>query len=82
LKRALQSFGVVTGYQEVPVVGRTLLKGYGQMPVLGYNPQSSLNGYTTAAVPMNGPSVSSRIMGAIPGTGKGSGISNGSELMG
>jgi len=81
IKRALTSFGVVTGYGDMPVVGRQV-RGYQKVPVLGYNPQSSLNGYETAAMPMNGPNISSRIMGSVAASGKGSGISSGSECMG
>ncbi len=82
LKRALVSFGVVTGYGAMPVVGRTQMNGYQKVPVIGYNPQSSLNGYETASMPINGPNISNKIMGSVNGSGKGSGLTTGSELIG
>jgi hypothetical protein len=66
IKRALTSFGVVTGYGSVDVISGRMVKGYQKVPaVSGYNPQASLNGYPTASVPINGPNVSARIMGKV-----------------
>jgi hypothetical protein len=43
LKRALSQFGVISGYQSVPVIGRRGVGGYQQVPVIGKMP-SQLNG--------------------------------------
>lgn len=75
-KRALKAFGVISGYQRVPVVG-----GYGAVPVVGvanrrhlngYSPNQALNGYNVPR-PMN-------VMGSM---GSGSGVTNttGGDLM-
>lgn len=35
LKRALKKFGVIKGYQSVPVIGRPKMAGYQSVPVIG-----------------------------------------------
>ena len=76
LKRGMKAFGVVSGFRAVPVISN--VAGFQSVPVIsGYTPNRSLNGYRTAQVPING--VHSKVMG---GVGKGTGMSNGSELMG
>jgi hypothetical protein len=49
IKRALGEFGVVNGiggYQNVPVIGRHSMNGYGKVPVIsGYRAGGQLNGY-------------------------------------
>lgn len=83
-KRLLKAFGVITGYQSVPVIGNRMLAGYGSVPVVnGYNVPQALpssrvagvfNGYNVPPVPKQ------QVMG---GMGNGSGLMNDdSGLMG
>lgn len=54
LKRALKSFGVITGYQATPVIGRSHMRGYQSVPVIGRMPPqlagipAQLRGYRPA----------------------------------
>jgi len=84
VRRLLKEFGIITGYQSVPVVARRNVNGYGAVPVVGNG------GYKTSRVALNGvfngyqvppvPAGSSNVMGS---TGSGSGLSaSGSECMG
>lgn len=54
LKRGLKSFGVISGYQSVPVIGgRRVIRGYQKVPVIGnINTPAQLQGYR-----VNGPSI-------------------------
>jgi hypothetical protein len=38
LKLLLKKFGVITGYQSTPVIGRRAIRGYQSVPVIGANP--------------------------------------------
>lgn len=73
--------GLMNGYGSVPVVGRPRVNGYGSVPVIGqgYNTNSNLSGALNGYKVPKPPS----IMGCLyPGSGSGSGISNGgSEMM-
>lgn len=79
LKRALKSFGVITGYGMVPVIGaytpNVSLNGYQKVPVIG--------GYQTASVPINGVAPGhSKIMGSVNAS-EGSGrLNSGSNCLG
>jgi hypothetical protein len=46
VKRLLKAFGILNGFQSVPVLGRRQVNGYGKVPVLG--------GYQTNPVALNG----------------------------
>ncbi len=88
VRRLLKEFGIITGYQSVPVVAKRHLNGYGAVPVVGNG------GYKTARTSLNGalngvfngyqvPPVpygaGANVMGS---TGSGSGLmANGSECM-
>jgi hypothetical protein len=58
LKKSLKSFGVISGYGSVPVIGRRMVAGYGSVPVIGeigYNPGAQqLNGYQPGAGMLGG----------------------------
>lgn len=43
-KRALKSFGVISGYQSVPVIGRRRIAGYQSVPVIGGRTPAQLQG--------------------------------------
>lgn len=85
VRRLLKEFGVITGYQSVPVVAKRQLNGYGAVPVVGNG------GYKTSRVALNGvfngyqvPGVPYGAAGVMGSTGAGSGsglVSNGSECM-
>jgi hypothetical protein len=82
-KRLLKEFGVINGFQSVPVLAGRRMNGYNSVPVLG--------GYNTSRTAMNGiggyrvgPRIngSSNVMGcAASGSGL-TGNNAGSELMG
>lgn len=64
LKLGLKSFGIMngglTGYGDVPVIGRRLLSGYQDVPVIGgFSPSGTLNGYA-----VNGYSRNQNVMGS------------------
>lgn len=66
IKRALQSFGVVTGYGMVDVVSGARVRGYNpQASLNGYQKVPTVGGYETAGVPINGPALHNRIMGRV-----------------
>ena len=51
LKRALKKFGIIAGYQAVPVIGaRKKIHGYQQTPVIGMIP-NQLTGYRVNGIP-------------------------------
>lgn len=60
LKRALKKFGVIKGYQSVPVIGSRRMAGYQSVPVIGGVPGQlqgvppQLNGYRSAGSGVNG----------------------------
>lgn len=85
LKRALKSSGIISGYQNVPVIGAPRMAGYQSTPVIGGKrpPQLAgrpaqlqgfrVNGYTPTG---------SGVMGSIGNpAGRGSGITTGSSYM-
>lgn len=82
LKRALKKFGVIKGYQAVPVLGRPRMAGYQSVPVLGKTvtpPQLSgrpaqLQGYGVNGYTPHG-------SGVMSGTGSGISTNAGSGYM-
>lgn len=94
LKRALRQMGVISGYQNVPVIGRRRLAGYQNTPVLGGLPPQlagvpgQLQGFkVNGGLGYNGyGSQGSGVMGTMinpngTAAGKGSGVSTGSGYM-
>lgn len=89
LKRALKVMGVISGYQNVPVIGRHRMAGYQNVPVIGATPPQlagktpaqlqgfRVNGYTPAGSGVGAyiPS-GSGVMGSIGNCDSGSGITN------
>lgn len=89
LKRALHVMGVISGYQNVPVIGRHRMAGYQNVPVIGATPPQlagktpaqlqgfRVNGYTPAGSGVGAyiPS-GSGVMGSIGNCDGGSGITN------
>lgn len=81
-RRLLKAFGVINGFQAVPVIGRKMLpssrvNGYGAVPVVaGYNvPQQMngvFNGYNVPSMPK------AQVMGSVQGSGL---VGNGSDYM-
>jgi len=89
LKRALKVMGVISGYQNVPVIGRHRMAGYQNVPVIGGTPPQlagktpaqlqgfRVNGYNAAGSGVGAyiPS-GSGVMGSIGNCEGGSGITN------
>ncbi len=79
LKRALKKFGVITGYQAVPVIGKRMA-GYQAVPVIGRVPSqlsgtpSQLEGFRVNGYTPTGSG--SKVMGSVD-CNSGSGINNG-----
>lgn len=91
LKRGLKKFGMITGYQSVPVIGNRL-GGYQAVPVIGSRTPAQLSGapaqlqgFRVNGYQPTGSGVMGKVSGLYDGfgvNGCGSGISNGgSELM-
>lgn len=82
LKRALKKFGVIKGYQSVPVIGRPKMAGYQSVPVIGKTsvpPQlagrpAQLQGYRVNGYTPHG-------SGVMSGTGSGLAVNSGSGYM-
>lgn len=82
-KKLLTEFGVISGFRQVPVIGRRNMNGFRQVPVVnGYNTNSSplsMGGYNPNSSPlsMNGYQrpFHQQVMGSTGGSG--SGITNG-----
>ncbi len=82
LKRALKKFGVIKGYQSVPVIGRPRMAGYQSVPVIGKTstpPQLSgrpaqLQGYRVNGYTPHG-------SGVMSGSGSGIATNSGSGYM-
>lgn len=79
-KRLLKAFGIINGFEAVPVIGRRMLQnssvnGYGAVPVVaGYNVPQRMNGVFNG---YNVPPLKQTVMGNV---GSGVGM-DGSELM-
>lgn len=87
LKRLLREFGVISGYQAVPVIGSQSrgINGYQAVPVIGnpFNP-SGINGYrVNGGYMVNGQGDgTSRVMGnAVGSAGSGSGLMTAGNMM-
>lgn len=92
LRRAAKKFGIVTGYQSVPVIGRRVA-GYQHVPVIGHVPNqltgipNQLTGYRVNGYRPNGSRVMGKVSGlydgyGVAGAGSGSGVmTSGSECM-
>lgn len=78
LKRALKQFGVVSGYQSVPVIG-----GYQSVPVIGNyaSRPAALNGYGVNGYRVNGYRVNGRPQ-SVMGSAMDRGSTSGSDLLG
>jgi hypothetical protein len=90
LRRALKQMGVIKGYQAVPVIGRRRMAGYQNTPVLGATNNGTpaqlqgvpdqLQGFrVNGGLGFNG--YGSQGSGVMGSTGRGSGISTGSDYM-
>lgn len=77
IKRALKQFGMISGYQSVPVLAGAGIRGYQNVPVLGGIPAqlqgvpAQLQGYGTRGSGVNGYNTAQKIMGGIGNTGSG-----------
>lgn len=84
LKRALSVLGIMTGYQNVPVIGRHRMAGFQSVPVIGRTPPQlagkvppQLGGYRPAGSGVGAYiNQGSGVMGAIGCCEGGSGITN------
>lgn len=77
LKRAAKKMGLLTGYQNVPVIGRHKMAGYQSVPVIGGNTPPQLSGRTPAQLQ------GFRVNGYIPtGSGVMAGFDGGSGVGG
>lgn len=54
LKRLLKEFNVITGFQDVPVLGRRSMAGYQDIPVLGRTGEGINGGYAVNGKGING----------------------------
>lgn len=90
IKRALKKFGVIKGYQSVPVIGKHRMAGYQSVPVIGVTPPqlagtpAQLQGYRVNGGTQYGyNSQGSGVMGsAIKPDATGSGMMSGAGYLG
>ncbi len=95
IKRALKKFGVIKGYQSVPVIGKHRMAGYQAVPVIGVTPPqlaggpAQLQGYKVgngalgAGLDYGYNSQGSGVMGAmISPNANGSGLMSGTGYLG
>lgn len=90
VKRGLKKFGVIKGYQSVPVIGKHRMAGYQSVPVIGVTPSQlagapgQLQGYTVSGgLDYGYASQGSGVMGStINPNANGSGIMSGTGYLG